>query len=342
MSKLHVYVVRYSDGYEEVLLAPDDKMSTPDAAEAFEIELRETTTWFYPLGEIESRPDGRDDSIDIAPLAALVTAWKVRGSPKIPGAGAGPSPFAIPKNKGRRLNRRAGKDYSPAEELVEARRAIRARNKYKEEIQMARCVFYVVCKQSGEEEASFYDEPSVERYGGLKALETSIHDDSRWYNPLGEMEVRTGKINEDPEILDGIFRGLLEPWIEKGAPTIKGAAGTDGLGGTSSKFVRRYFFYKYCDKDGRESLSCHSEAQVQECGSIAALESVMGEHSSWFYPVGSLLCGEWVERSESGIEIPFRRIKALVDAWLEQGSPWKPGKFAQDLDAPPEGHPFEG
>ena len=98
MSKLHAYIVRYSDGYEKVLLAPDDKMSTPGAAEAFEIELRETTTWFYPLGEIESRPDGRGDSVEIAPLAALVNAWKARGAPKINGAGAGASPFESMKD----------------------------------------------------------------------------------------------------------------------------------------------------------------------------------------------------------------------------------------------------
>jgi len=93
MSKLHLYMVRYNDGHEEVLFAPDELMKKPGAAEAFEMELREKATWFYPLGEIESRTTEGGDSIDIGPIAALVKAWNERGSPKISGAGTGACPF---------------------------------------------------------------------------------------------------------------------------------------------------------------------------------------------------------------------------------------------------------
>jgi hypothetical protein len=98
MSKLHLYMVRYNDGYEEMLFAPDEEMKRPGAAEAFEIELREKATWFYPLGEIESRPTKRGDSLDIKSIKALVDAWNERGAPKITGAGAGASPFGSQNN----------------------------------------------------------------------------------------------------------------------------------------------------------------------------------------------------------------------------------------------------
>jgi hypothetical protein len=73
-------------------------MKLPGVAEAVEIELREKATWFYPLGEIESRSSGRRDSLDVKSIKALVDAWNERGSPKIIAAGAGASPFGSGKN----------------------------------------------------------------------------------------------------------------------------------------------------------------------------------------------------------------------------------------------------
>jgi len=207
---------------------------------------------------------------------------------------------------------------------------------------MTRCMVYVVCKENGEEGVTFFDEVSVEESGGLSALEAAIHRGSKWYYPLGEAEVPSHVT--DPGDLSSAGKNisaLVEAWIEQGAPIFKGAFGAGVSASTSLKVARRYFFYKYCDEDGQEKVSCHSEGQVQKYGGIGALEIAMSDHTSWFYPLGSLLFPSWVEIPESGIEIPYRRIKALVDAWLEQGSPWKPGKFARDVDAPPKGHPLE-
>jgi hypothetical protein len=201
---------------------------------------------------------------------------------------------------------------------------------------MTRFLLYVICDKDGDERVAFYAEPWVKQHGGADALEVTIHKDSKWFSSLGRVKAPSHTMDpDDPEFPVGSVTAVLEAWIEKGAPTIKGAADT---GSTCPTFVRRYFFYKLCEKDGQEQLSCHSEAQVQEYGGIEARESAMGEHTSWFYPIGSLLFPDWVEEPGEGVEIPFRRIKALVDAWLELGSPWKPGKFARNSEAPPKGH----
>jgi hypothetical protein len=145
--------------------------------------------------------------------------------------------------------------------------------------------------------------------------------------------------SEDPELGRRIIK-LVEAWIEQGAPVVKGAFDDGSTPNETPKIARRYLFYKICGKGGLERVVCHSEAQVREYGSIEALEADMSNNTAWFYPLGSLLFPFWVEISESGIEIPYRRIKPLVDAWLEQGSPWKPGKFARDVNSPPKGHPL--
>jgi hypothetical protein len=207
-------------------------------------------------------------------------------------------------------------------------------------MQMARYVFYMQCKENGEEGVAFYGERAAEAAGGPSALESKIYNGTKWYALLGEAELPPQLVDsEDLELGRRIIK-LVEAWIEQGAPIVKGAF-DDGLTvNETPKIARQYFFYKICDKGGLERVGCHSEAQVREYGSIEALEAAMSKHTSWFYPIGSLLFPEWVEISESDIQIPYRRIKALVDAWLEQGSPWKPGKFAQDLHAPPKGHPL--
>jgi hypothetical protein len=210
----------------------------------------------------------------------------------------------------------------------------------KEEIQMTRCVFYMACKQNGEEEVEFHDKSSVQELGGLSALEITIHRTSNWYSPLGEAEVPPHLTDpHDPEFVFGIIRPLIESWVEKGAPILKGALDDGTTATLRPKFARRYFFYKFCNKNGREQVCYQTEAQVEEHGGIEALEAAMAEQTSRFYPLGSLLFPAWIER-EGGVVIPLRRAKALVDAWLEQGSPWKLGKFARDVDAPPNSHPL--
>jgi hypothetical protein len=207
---------------------------------------------------------------------------------------------------------------------------------------MMQVLFYVSCREDGEEGVSFYSEPWVQVHGGVDALEANIHKVSKWYSPIGEAELPSHALDpEKSELLGGTIKALLEAWIEKGAPTINGAVDSGVTGSRSSTFTGRYFFYKFREKDGQEKLTAHSEAQVQEYGGIEALESAISHHTSWFYPIGTLLFPTWVEEPGKGIEIPYRRIKALVDTWLEQGSPWKRGKFAQDVDAPPKGHPLD-
>ncbi len=207
---------------------------------------------------------------------------------------------------------------------------------------MAQILFYVTCKENGHEEVVYFAESWVREQGGVDALEATISKDSRWYSPLGGEEVPSHAADPDnKESLAPTMKALLEAWTEKGAPTIQGAAAA-ATGSTSSTFTRKYFFYKYCDKDGLEQVFCQPEAQIQEYGGVEALESALTEQTAWFYPLGTLLFPTWVEEPGKGIQIPHRRIKSLVDAWLESGSPWKPGKFAQDLDAPPKGHPFDG
>jgi hypothetical protein len=83
------------------------------------------------------------------------------------------------------------------------------------------------------------------------------------------------------------------------------------------------------------------DRQQLYCEQNPTAEAAMAAQTSWFYPIGSLLAPSWAERAKGGIYIPFRRIKALVNSWLEQGSPWNPGKFAQDPKSPPKEHPLE-
>ena len=203
---------------------------------------------------------------------------------------------------------------------------------------MARIRFYVQCKEDGEERVLFYNEPAIRKLGGVAALEATVQKGCQWYSPIGEEEVPSENFSaDDKELQIPTVKALLEAWIEKGAPQIKGAIGNGAAGATGTTFASRYFFYKFRDEDGVEHLTPHSEAQVLGYGGIEQLELTIAEHTSWFYPIGTMLLPTWVEEPGKRIEIPFRRIKALVDAWLESGSPWKPGKFAQDLESPPKG-----
>ncbi len=205
---------------------------------------------------------------------------------------------------------------------------------------MTRYVFYMQCKENGEEGVTFYDEPAAEAARGASALESTVYNGTKWFALLGEAELPPELVDsEDPELGRRIIR-LVEAWIEQGAPVVKGAF-DDGLTvNETPKIARRYLFYKICDKGGLECVVCHPEVQVREYGGIEALEADMSDNAAWFYPLGSLLFPIWVETSGRGIEIPNRRIKPLVDAWLEQGSPRKPGKFASDVNSPPKGHPL--
>ncbi len=94
MNELLVYAVRYADGYEEVRLVPEEEVAGGGGVAAFESDLRETATWFYPVGKVKSRPNGRGGLLlPVKPIAALMKAWEQSGSPKIMGMSAGASPF---------------------------------------------------------------------------------------------------------------------------------------------------------------------------------------------------------------------------------------------------------
>ena len=143
---------------------------------------------------------------------------------------------------------------------------------------------------------------------------------------------------DNPEFPYGRVMPLIEAWIEKGAHTIKGALDPGlSVGTITPKMARRHFIYALCKKDGRQRICTQTEAQVQEHGGVEALESAISNYNSWYYPIGTLLIPDWVEESGGVIQVPIRRVKALVDAWLALGSPWKPGKYALDLANPPKG-----
>jgi hypothetical protein len=88
-----VYMVKYADGYEEVLIVPSEEVASPQGLQEFESDLREKATWFYPIGKVNSRTIKLRDSLEIASMKALVVAWEAAGAPTIHGRGAGPSPF---------------------------------------------------------------------------------------------------------------------------------------------------------------------------------------------------------------------------------------------------------
>src|SRR5580704_14292963 len=91
-----VYMVCYADGYQEVSFLPVGDVLDSGRVEAFEADLREAATWYYPIGETESVDDGEGGLfMATAPMSALVKAWEERGSPKIQGAGTGRSPFQL-------------------------------------------------------------------------------------------------------------------------------------------------------------------------------------------------------------------------------------------------------
>jgi isoleucyl-tRNA synthetase len=75
-------------------------------------------------------------------------------------------------------------------------------------------------------------------------------------------------------------------------------------------------------------LIFQSEANVEKHGGIQAIESEMSERASWFFRLGTLWFPTWVEEPSKG-NIPYRRVKPLLDAWFESGSPRKPGKLGQ-------------
>ena len=91
--QLLVYMACYADGYQEILFLPVD-VADSAGVEAFEADLRRNVAWFHPIGEIKSQPDGHGGvRLPMERVGTLVQAWEERGSPKIPGAGAGPSPL---------------------------------------------------------------------------------------------------------------------------------------------------------------------------------------------------------------------------------------------------------
>jgi hypothetical protein len=204
---------------------------------------------------------------------------------------------------------------------------------------MERCLIYLSCKEDGDEAVAVYSQSHIDDVGGLDALEAIIYKSSSWYSPIGELQMEAEDANFDnPEFPYGRAMPLIEAWIENGAHTIKGALDPGRSEGTiSPKIARRYFVYATVKKDGRQRIYGLSEAQVQDHGGVEALELAMSNYNSWYYLVGTLLIPSWLDESGEVTRVPVRRLKALVDAWLALGSPWKPGKYAGDLANPPKG-----
>jgi hypothetical protein len=207
-------------------------------------------------------------------------------------------------------------------------------NKHKEEGKMARMRFYVCCRKNGHETVVPFDGRWINEHGGVEKLEEMIRDDSEWYNPLGEQELPDG---ENQELMGLTTGALLEAWLEKGAPTIQGALNGGDTGSVRLKCARRYFFYKVCNEYGQEELVFQSEANIERHGGIQAIESEIAERASWFFPLGTLWFPVWGAEPSKGT-VPYRRVKVLLDAWLELGSPRKPGKLAQKWKAASNGH----
>jgi hypothetical protein len=83
MTELHVYVVRYADGYQEVRFFSNEEVVEAGGAAAIEADLREAAMWFYPLGRIKCQVHGNGDiEVPMKTLGALMDAWKQHGSPK--------------------------------------------------------------------------------------------------------------------------------------------------------------------------------------------------------------------------------------------------------------------
>ena len=207
---------------------------------------------------------------------------------------------------------------------------------------MACYLIYMRCKEDGKEGVTLYCECSIQQYGGLDALEATICKTSVWYSPIGELEIEAEHAEpHNPQFRYWRVMPLIEAWIEKGAHTIKGAL-DPGLSEVTitPKMARRHFVYAICMKDGWQRVWAESEAKVQEHGGVEALELGISNQTSWYYPIGTLLVPDWAEVSPGVSRVSVRRIKALVDAWLTLGSPWKPGKYAGDLANPPKGHPL--
>jgi hypothetical protein len=95
---LLIYLVCYADNYQGLRFLPAREAADSGGVKIFEANLREAAAWYYPIGTIESPPDEHGGlSVAMAPINALVKAWEERGSPKIQGAGTGPSPFRLRK-----------------------------------------------------------------------------------------------------------------------------------------------------------------------------------------------------------------------------------------------------
>jgi hypothetical protein len=59
MKKLHVYIVRHSNGKEEIRFIEENEITAGGGVAAFEAHLRETVAWFHPLGQTKGRRDRR-------------------------------------------------------------------------------------------------------------------------------------------------------------------------------------------------------------------------------------------------------------------------------------------
>ena len=106
--------------------------------------------------------------------------------------------------------------------------------------------------------------------------------------------------------------------------------------------VVKHFFYIFQAKDGHQEVVSRTAAQVAECGGIEGVETVLRYNTAWYYPIGVLLCSSWIKTTSDKIYFSFRRVKALVDDWLAQGSPWKRGDHAEEGEVPPKGKPLNG
>jgi hypothetical protein len=82
-SKFYVYVICYAGKYHEVGIFPAGRIEALGGRKKFELQLSRDTSWFHPIGEIDSWPDRTGDTpLDVAPIKRLLRAWMRSGSPK--------------------------------------------------------------------------------------------------------------------------------------------------------------------------------------------------------------------------------------------------------------------
>lgn len=200
---------------------------------------------------------------------------------------------------------------------------------------MAQYKFYVVCKKSGKEEIQFFADNYAKKQGGIEALESELRKQTQWYQLIGTLDVPHGATDcQHPDFPGQGVVDLIGMWVEQGYPRTAGnivptPAAKRRAYKRNAVWSRRYFFYMVCERDGLEEVAWFPESQVLENGGRSGLETMISEHTIWFFPLGDLELPFWVEKPK-GIQIPLKQRNELVDEWKASGSPKTPGKLKQE------------